>query len=267
MSVIAIGLTAMVFALFAVRRATETQRSLEAIALKTAQRADASDALVSRLAGSVLGNLVRPALAPNSFELYLRYDRLGAARLGEILQAIDAFYRAVFLLMQEELVETASKEANSAGPVVPAEALMKAHPEAQLNIEFAQTGESIKFVMRTGWKPTIGTRAGDVEVGLPKGALAAGLAALLLGAVIDRGVATFQGVLAIAIQQQTRELNELNIGKSRIDIEKGLHELRELQRKATSPGSRQAAALRGAEEGLDKLIKATVMSEVSRRSP
>jgi hypothetical protein len=267
-TVIAIGVTAMMFALFAVRRANETHRSLEAIALKTAQRADASDALVSRLAGSVLGNLVRPALGPNSFELYLQYDRLSAARLGEILQVIDAFYRAVFLLMQEELDETAFREANSAGPVVPAEALMKAHPEAQLNIEFAQTGDSIKFVMRTGWKPTIGTRAGDVEVGLPKGALAAGLAALLLGAVIDRGVATFQGVLSIAIQQQTRELNdldktqrELNIGKSRIDIEKGLHELRELQRKANSPSPRQAAALRGAEEGLDKLIKATVMSE------
>lgn len=265
---IAIGVTAMMAALFALRRAAATQRSLAVIALKTAQRADASDALLSRLAGSALGNLVRPALGSNSFEIHLGYDRLGAARLGQILQAIDAFYRAVFVLMHVEPEEAGSADANSADSVFQAEGLMKARPEAQLNIEFAQTGESIKFVMRTGWKPTIATKAGDVEVGLPKGALAAGLSALLLGVVVDRGIATFQGGLAIAIQQQTVKLNELditqrelNISKSRIEIERSLHELRELQRKANPSGPRQSAALRDAEAALGTLISTTVMSD------
>lgn len=73
----------------------------------------------------------------------------------------------------------------------------KNHPEDILQILSVHTGSSITFKIKTGWIPSIGTKDGDIVIGLPKGALTVVFIGYLLQKMVSFGITTYKDLIDI----------------------------------------------------------------------
>ena len=249
------------FAWFLNKSVRANEQTTQALVIRSEARAREAEAVLARLASSKLGNLVSPKLEDNSFELYLAYRHLGVGRLAEILDAVNGIYQAVYLqLWHLDQDKPGIPHDANASTDTHLSSAMKADPGSELSIEFAQTGDSIRFVMRAGWLPSISAKKGNVDIGLPRAAFAVGLSAMLVNTALTSGLTAINGIMDVLAKQRVVEMEHQELANKRLLYEKMLGEIHELNQRRKASASPGPHASDGQAE-LEKLLKATVYSD------
>lgn len=137
--------------------------------------------------------------------IYMDYKILEVSDLGYFLSAYSRLYDLIYKInIDDEFWENVQER-------------YKSYPEDILQILSAHTGNSIIFRTKTGWLPSIGTKDGDVEVALPKGAITLVFIGYLLQGMISYGISNYKDLL---------EIEHINL-----ENEKAKIELKELRKK------------------------------------
>lgn len=234
-----VGVTLAALSIFQLKSSYSNQKAIVYLSEELKNSNKITEALSERIQDSKVSNLIAPKLGVTSFEVYLAYEKLRADVFSEVIRRVEGFYRCIYALQYgNEFSNSKIDELNIGRLMGQAESLFKVRPEDRLYISFVQTGESIRFHIETGWTPSISTREGGIEIGVPRGALSAGLSVFLLNTAFNHVASNINEVLDIAIKEQQMELNQQNIemnhlSKEKIELEtqKFYYELKELKDK------------------------------------
>lgn len=259
------GVTLAALSIFQLKSSYSNQKAIEQLSEELRNNNQLTEALTQRILDSKVSNLIAPQLGSNSFEVYLSYEKLRADNFSEIIHKIERFYRCIYALQNGSSSSNSIKTVISSGLIEQAEILFKIRPEDRLYISFVQTGESIRFHIKTGWTPSVTTKDGDIDIGVPKGALSAGLSVFLLNTAFTHVTSNINEVLDIAIKQQQMELNTQNIEanilskeKLILDSEKLHYELKQLKENVAESRKEEASCL---QNEFQALINVTVLNE------
>ena len=118
--------------------------------------------------------------------------------------------------------------------------MFKSHPEERIYISFAQTGNSIKYQIKSGWFPAISSDENcDILIKVPKAAVITALLGLCVTKSFEFGIGSVNQTLDAVKkynEDRNRELiNEkmsLENEKLRLEIEKIQYELEKLPKKS-----------------------------------
>ncbi|MCG8092809.1 MAG: hypothetical protein JAZ17_04125 [Candidatus Thiodiazotropha endolucinida] len=258
------GVTLTALSIFQLKSSIANQKAIEYLSEELQNSNKLTDALAQRILDSKVSNLIAPKLSASSFEVYLAYEKLRADDFSEIIKRMEGFYRCVYALQYGDTFYNSKKDSLNNGLIEQAESLFKVRPEDRLYVSFVQTGESIRFHIKTGWTPSIGTKDGDIDIGVPRGALSAGLSVFLLNTAFNHITSNINEVLDIAIKEQQIELNQQNIEmnhlskeKMELETQKLRHELKHLKEKV-SESKHEAECL---QKEFQSLISVTMLND------
>jgi len=175
--------------------------------------------------------LIEPKLTVNSFELYIAYKQLTVSHMSAILNNIDKLYKWTYALNtniwdSEDHINNNEKSYIEVWNKI--EERLKAHPEDRFVLHFAQTGDSIKFQLKSGWSPTIGADEGDIVISLPKGVLTIGVLATIITTAYNQGISGFNETLDAAIKVNQLQTQELMNEKLRLENKKLMLEIKKI---------------------------------------
>ncbi|MEL6811727.1 MAG: hypothetical protein AAFP76_10370, partial [Bacteroidota bacterium] len=150
-----------------------------------------------------------------------QYSRLQLAQLGEIVTSYNRIYEIVTEIGRDE-VDLDSRNVFE-------------YPEDVLEIEAIQTGNSITFKLKTGWRPSIDIKKGDFEVSIPKAYVNLLFVGYIVTNAISYGLDTYKGWIEIdKIELENEklkfELNKLRDKTNRTSPDKQKELNMELQR-------------------------------------
>lgn len=117
---------------------------------------------------------------------YLDYKILEVSEFSNLLNSYYKLYKLFYQINSSENEYWADIELR-----------FKNHPEDILQILSVHTGGSITFKIKTGWVPSIGTKNGDIVIGLPKGALTVVFIGYLLQKMVSFGITTYKDLIDI----------------------------------------------------------------------
>lgn len=234
-----VSVTLIILIVFLLRESNRNNNILIKISEDLHQKTELSEVLAKQLTDSKLCNLVKPELTLDSFEMYLTYKKLRADQFSNILYRLDRLYRGFYALKTDLIFKNGKSEVSDYTDLIcQTESLLKNRPEDRLYISFAQTGDSIRFHIKTGWSPSFDITDGDFNVGLPKCVLVTGISILLINTAYQAGISNINDTLDFAIKRQEIELNQenleikrLNKKKLQLETEKLMYELKQTRSK------------------------------------
>lgn len=118
-------------------------------------------------------------------ELYLSYRMLEPKILSGILESMTKLYHLVYRIAADVPDHVTDR------------ALFSQSPQDRLQIDAAETGESIKLKLKTGWLPSFDVEDGDLVVEIPRGALSLAATMVIVSTAIDSGTGSVKNVLDI----------------------------------------------------------------------
>ena len=106
-------------------------------------------------------------------------------------------------------------------------AILARSPEDRLRIDTAETGDSIKLKLKTGWMPAFDVDDGDLVVEVPRGALSVAATILLVSGAINSGTSSVRNVLDIMKERNEIRMQTLQEDKLQLELEELRSKIRE----------------------------------------
>lgn len=141
-------------------------------------------------------------------EVYLKYEALELDVLSGIMFSIRNIYYLLY---------------NSAESYPHRRNKIKKHDRIYLYT--SETGESIKFKVKTGWVPNISTDGVDIVIESPKSVIALLASFYLLSIAVEKTTASYKNILDIIKTENEIEMQSLTREKVSFDIKKIKNEL------------------------------------------